>query len=136
MVFVIRLLEPNYVDIEQPHEFRRPKWGHAHGAGGRAATEPAEFGETQQKNAPQVARQMVTSFGPIETPARDSGLSRFKCVNVDRDPFQPMFAGGSDGIPFRGLIRDDQVPSSFGLRRDSNAEAPGEMVIAGTREPQ
>jgi hypothetical protein len=47
-----------------------------------------------------------------------------------------MFAGGSDGIPFRGLIRDDQVPSSFGLRRDSNAEAPGEMVIAGTREPQ
>jgi hypothetical protein len=92
---VIRLLEPNYVDIEQPHEFRRPKWGHAHGAGGRAATEPAELGETQHKNTPQGARQMVTSFSPIKTPACDSGLTRFKCVNVDRDRFQPMFAGGS-----------------------------------------
>ena len=98
---MIRLLEANYVDIEQPDEFRRPKRGHAHGAGGRAATEPAEFGETQQKNAPQRARQMVTAFGPIKTPARESGLSRFKCVNVDRDRFQPMFAGGRDGIPFR-----------------------------------
>jgi hypothetical protein len=47
-----------------------------------------------------------------------------------------MFACGRDGIPFRGSIRDDQVPSSFSLLRDSNAEAPSEMVIAGTREPQ
>jgi hypothetical protein len=97
---VIRLLEPNYVDIEQPHEFRRPKWGHAHSAGGRAATEPAELGETQQKNASQGARQMVTSFGAIKTLARDTCLRRFKCVNVDRDRFQPMFAGGRDGISF------------------------------------
>jgi hypothetical protein len=107
LVFVIRLLEPNYVDIEQPHEFHRPKWGHAHGAGGRAATEPAEFCKTQQKNAPQGARQMVTSFGPIKTPARDSCLGRFKHVNADSNRFQPMFAGCRDGIPFRGLIRDD-----------------------------
>ena len=65
MVFVIGLLKPNHVYIEQPRELRGTKWGHAHGAGGRAATEPAEFGETQQKNAPQGARQMVTPFGPI-----------------------------------------------------------------------
>jgi hypothetical protein len=100
LVFVIRLLEPNYVDIEEPHEFRRPTWRHAHGAGGRAAAEPGELGETQDKNASQGACQMVTSFGPIKTPARDFGLSRFKCVNVYRDRFQPIFAGSRDGIPF------------------------------------
>jgi hypothetical protein len=49
---VIRLLEPNYVDIEKPRELRRPNGGHAYGAGG-AATEPTEFGETLQKNAPK-----------------------------------------------------------------------------------
>ena len=136
MVFVIGLLEPNDVDIEQPRELCRAKWSHRHGAGGRIATEPAELGETKQKNGPQGASQMVTSFGPIKTPARNSRRTRFKYVNVNPYRFQPMFSDSRDDIPFRGLIRGDQIHPSFGLRQDSNAEAPGEMVIAGTREPQ
>jgi hypothetical protein len=93
---------------------------------------PSKVASSRQEVRSEGASKMVFTLGPVEAPARDAMATRCDPVNIQSQVTEPF-----------DTVRRDDEGLSVSLREvamaehrlgNSDAQAPGEMIVAATRE--
>src|SRR5262249_1993615 len=108
----------------------------ADGAALAVAPDPSELDEPRQQGDSQGAGKVMPPLGPVEAAARQPSYRRPEGVDLDSDLAEPAPAGGCNDIALGGVIGNGEVTPGLATSGDGDAEAPGEMVVAGAAEPQ
>src|SRR5260221_1212669 len=96
------------------------------------ALKPTKVASSRQEMRSEGASKMVFTLGPVEALARDAVATRCDAVNIQSQVTEPIDTARRDDVGLTVALRKVAV----GEHRlgNSDAQAPGEMVVAAARE--
>ena len=96
------------------------------------ALKPSKVASSRQEMRTEGAGKMVFTLGPVEALARDAMATRCDPVNIQSQVTEPFDTARRDDVGLSVSLREVAVAEH--RLGNSDAKAPGEMVVTAARE--